>query len=258
MTDKGHIVLIHGLGCGGDVWTPMKTAFEVENWRGSAPTLLEDARPLASPKKRVPAIGLSDYVADAQAHCEAITRNTGQKPIVIGHSMGGLIAQALACEGTCSRAVFITSAPPAAIVNRSPWALFLFANVLISGKRNRHHKAWRIGVDTVLLNRVPRRDRSNIYSRMRYEPGQIYVDMIQGLPLEKADLAVPALAVSAGYDRIVPPKIVGRIADHHHGPRHSCDLLHYPAHGHWIIDEPGNHVFVSDVAAWLMQGSSQR
>jgi pimeloyl-ACP methyl ester carboxylesterase len=192
-------------------------------------------------------------VAGARAHCEAITRDTGQKPIVIGHSMGGLIAQALACEGSCSSAVFITPVPPAAIVNRSLWALFLFANVLISGKHDRYHKAWKAGVDTVLLNRVPRRDRSNIYSRMRYEPGQVYVDMMQSLPLKKADLAVPALAISAGRDRIVSPKIVRRTADHHHGPHHSCDLRHYPAHGHWIIDEPGNHVFVSDVAAWLMQ-----
>lgn len=253
MTKREHVVFIHGLGCGGDVWNPMKTALESQGWHCSAPTLLENARPLVRPIGAAPDIGLHSYLNDARRACSGITHRTGCKPIIIGHSMGGLIAQALACEGVCSRAVLVTPAPPKAVANRSLWMPWLFANVLLSGKHDRYHRAWRTGVYHVMLNRVHRANRGAIFSRMRFEPGQLFVDMTQGMPLGRASLAAPTLVIAAGHDRVVSARVVKRTAAHYSGSGHPCDLLTYPAHGHWIIDEPDNKAFVSNVIAWLEQ-----
>lgn len=135
--------MIHGLGCGGDVWDNMKAALENNGWSCCAPTLCEMHRPRTQPPRAAKKIGLSDYIACARAVCSRIERDTGCKPIVIGHSMGGLIAQALAAEAHCSHAILVAPAPPKTVKNPSPWQLWLYANVLLSRRRDRYHKAWQ-------------------------------------------------------------------------------------------------------------------
>lgn len=247
MTTQDEIIFIHGMGCGGDVWTPLQARVEARGWRCASPTLLEEDRPVAPPGDGLTRnISLADYISDARSHCDAATARTGRKPVVVGHSMGGLIALALASEGACSKAVCITPAPPAGIANRTLWAVVLYANVLLSGKRDRHHKAWRFGVAHVLLNRVPKSRHQDIYNSMRYEPGQAFVDMMRGLLLERTTFGVPLLLISAGRDRIVPPSVVAATAQHY-----KTALRHYPKNGHWIIDEPDNERMIADIVHWL-------
>ncbi len=254
MTEKNEIILIHGMGCGGDVWAPMQSALVAKGWRCAAPTLLAAQRPVSLPPSTVAReIALTDYVAETRAHCDAVTVRTGRKPIVIGHSMGGLIAQVLACEGACEKAACITPAPPAAIANRNPWALVLYANVLLSGKLNRYHKAWRFGVSKVLLNCVPKSLHARIYARMRYEPGQIFADMMRGLSVEPSHLAAPMLFVSAGRDRIVSAGVVAATAQHYRKAGQRTALRHYQGSGHWIIDEPENEEMIGDIVHWLIK-----
>lgn len=249
---RPEIVLLHGMGCGGAVWAPMQASLSAEGWRCSAPTLLEKLRPDVAPARaKAPRLALSDYIADARGHCDDAYGRTGLRPIVIGHSMGGLLAQALVCQGACSRAILITPAPPAAIPHRSLWVPLLFANVLLSGRKDRYHKAWRFGVSRVLLNRVPASRHAEIHAAMRYEPGQVFADMMQGLALEPTSLTAPTLFVSTGHDRAVPPGLVSKTVDFYRTADHCVALRHYPAHGHWIIDEPGNKAFMADLLDWL-------
>jgi pimeloyl-ACP methyl ester carboxylesterase len=59
-------------------------------------------------------------------YLEAVIRKTGEKPVVIGHSMGALAAQLLLQRGVVSAAVAIDSAPPAGVF--SPKWSFLKSN----------------------------------------------------------------------------------------------------------------------------------
>ncbi|MEJ8561945.1 alpha/beta hydrolase [Yoonia sp. GPGPB17] len=253
------IVLIHGFGCGGDVWDKMKAALQDHSWPCLAPTLCDADRPLNFPPQEAAQIGLNEYLADARKLCLQVENETGRKPVVIGHSMGGLIAQALAAEGRCSHAVLIAPAPPRAVKNLSLWQLWLYANVLLTGKRNRYHKAWRCGVETVLLNRVPPFQRDRIHAKLRYEPGHLFSDMMKGVDIPRYGIQVPLLVIAGGRDRIIPARVVHKTVEHyrHKSVEHyrhksvACDELYYGTRGHWIIDEPGNQQFISDVIAWL-------
>ena len=51
-------------------------------------------------------------LTDIISHLTVIIKNTGEKPVLIGHSMGGLIVQLLIQEGLGSAGVAIDSAPP--------------------------------------------------------------------------------------------------------------------------------------------------
>lgn len=242
------ILLIHGMGCGGDVWTKLLILLRTAGWRCSAPTLCAEDRPVTRPTEGQPSSSFADQVDDARMLCSQIHLNTGRAPIVIGHSMGGLIAQVLASEGLCRAAVLVTPAPPRGIPNNSPWVVFLYANVLISRRLDRWHKAWRLGVNTVLLNRAR---RGKIYDRMRYEPGQTFADMMAGVAVDPMARRCPLLVVSAGRDRVVPSAVVDRIVRFHCVAPAPCEHVNFRENGHWIIDEPGNGAFISTLLAWL-------
>ena len=56
------MLMIHGVGCGGEVWDPMKTGFEAAGWRCEAPTLFPQFRTVESPPEGLADLTLDDYV----------------------------------------------------------------------------------------------------------------------------------------------------------------------------------------------------
>ena len=69
-------------------------------------------------ESRIPAklgrVSLRDYITDA-ADAARMIAGDGEPPLAIGHSMGGLIAQALAERGAVRAATLLCSAPPRGI-----------------------------------------------------------------------------------------------------------------------------------------------
>ena len=231
MTDKSnntgrHVLLLHGANCGGDVWTPVARQLERRGWKCTVPTLLHAHRPLSAASGLSPEIGLSDYIAQARELCRDITQRTGRPPAVVGHSMGGLIAQVLADEGVCSCAAFVVPAAPKGVPGFSLWAIVLFANALISRRTDKYHKPWKTGVNAALLNRVPSTRRDAIYARMRLEPGRLLSDMNNGLHIRRDGLNVPTLVVGAGRDRIVPVRITELLSQYYAPSARPCETVH--------------------------------
>ena len=106
------LLMIHGIGCGGDAWDRMRPGFEAAGWDCEAPTLFPDQRTLENPPATLCDLGFDDYVAAMVEAARKIEKDTGAKPAAIGHSMGGLIAQCLAEKGVVSQAVFVTASAP--------------------------------------------------------------------------------------------------------------------------------------------------
>lgn len=103
------VVFIHGLWLHADSWKPWVDLFRsvgydpiAPGWPGEPATVAEaNAHP-----ERLADVGIDDVVE----HYAAIIRKLPEKPIVIGHSFGGLVAQKLLGLGLASAAIALDPA----------------------------------------------------------------------------------------------------------------------------------------------------
>ena len=94
------IFMIHGMWGGRWNFDNFKGFFEKEGYRCVAATLRHhNVDPKTAPDPRLGTTSLLDYAADLEREIRAL----GTKPIVIGHSMGGLLAQMLGSRGSPRR-----------------------------------------------------------------------------------------------------------------------------------------------------------
>lgn len=101
MDEKPPILFLHGAFSGPDTWTRFVAPwFAARGHRVSAPELTS---PGASDFAR-----LRDYVDRARA----AAADLGGRPVVVGHSLGGFVAQHLAAEGAVLGTVLVCSPGP--------------------------------------------------------------------------------------------------------------------------------------------------
>lgn len=245
------LLMIHGVGCGGEVWDRMIPAFEADGWTCEAPTLFPDRRVKQNPPANLADLGIDDYVAAMEAKAREIAKSTGGMPAVIGHSMGGLIAQVLAEKGVVSQAVFLTPAQPKGCAVIGPSVAFTFLNILIRQDRTKSYKVWRTGFDFGVTNCVPKRLREEIYSHALYNSGKVYGDLTDGIEIDESKITIPTLTIAAGKDRATLATAVRKVGMKYSHAQVPGDFLEYPQNAHWIVDEPGTDKVAADIVAWL-------
>ena len=109
-TDKTPVIFIHGLWIHSSAWQPWLDLFATHGYPVSAPGWPGDAPTVA--ETRANADALNDVgIAQIVDHYVDLIGTPERKPVVIGHSFGGLIAQELLAGGHAAAAVAIDPAP---------------------------------------------------------------------------------------------------------------------------------------------------
>jgi alpha-beta hydrolase superfamily lysophospholipase len=245
------LLMIHGIGCGGEVWNRMRAGFEAEGWNCEAPTLFPDQRVRKNPPASLSDLGLDDYVNSMADTVRRLEKENGTPPAVIGHSMGGLIAQCLVEQGLVSQAVFLTPAQPKDCAAVTLSVAYTFLNILIGRNRSKAYKVWESGFRFGVLNKVPRRRHAEIYADALYDSGKVYGEIADGIEIDETLFTVPTLTIAAGADRATPAKAVRKVAKKYQNSPVPGDFLEYPDNAHWIVDEPGTDKVTTDIVAWL-------
>ena len=107
------VFMIHGMWGNAGYWQNYKNVLERAGYRCVASTLrFHDMDPKAAPDPRLGKMSLLDYAEDLERE----VRGLGVQPILLGHSMGGLLAQMLAARGLGKAAVLLTPASPYGII----------------------------------------------------------------------------------------------------------------------------------------------
>lgn len=250
--------MIHGMGCGGEVWNRMAASLRDQGWRVDAPTLHPGLRAKVDPPADLPKLSLADYVAEMEASARSIEAETGRAPVAFGHSWGGLIAQKLAERGAVRAAVLIAPMPPGGVAGKLTLAgLYTALNLLfIPRSETKPVKIWKTGFLWGMLNRVPRERHAEIFAATRYESGLVARDIVfhdkdpqRTAHIDAARVTVPILTIGAGRDRAIAIETQRKIAENYRAV--GGDYLEYPDNAHWIIDEPETERVIADIASWL-------
>ncbi|HEY2733283.1 MAG TPA: alpha/beta hydrolase, partial [Polyangiales bacterium] len=114
---KTPVMMVHGVSCTGEVWTHFRSFFEARGVRVYTPTLFPELRVniRQQPSAALGRLRFTDYVEELEREIQRIELQTGMTPAVIGHSMGGLLAQALAEHNKVAASVFVSPSPPAGV-----------------------------------------------------------------------------------------------------------------------------------------------
>lgn len=248
------LLLVHGIGCTASVWDRMVPLFEAAGWSCHALTLFADQRRHDGPSPGLSQLRLSDYVRQVDEEASRLATVTGRKPAIIGHSMGGLIAQILAARGSVSQAVFLTPAQPADCARITLPVVWTFLNIILAFDRSRPRRIWKPGFRYGILNRVPKDLHDTIWTQAVADSMQVYADISKGVEVDHSVVSIPTLTIGAGQDRATPVQAVRRVARKYAASPCPGEYREYPGHGHWIIDEPGTGRVAADIISWLEKG----
>lgn len=183
-------------------------------------------------------ISIHDYVDDVCSVAAEMDR-----PILIGHSMGGLIAQLVATRNCVRGIVLLSPAPPRGIPVMSLKLAVAQARYMPSILRSRPVIPGRKDLRALVVNRVPEAEREVILDMLVPDSGRAGREMsLLGVPVDPARVTVPALVIAGDADLFIPISRARKVA-----ARYKAPIRVAPGRGHMLIVEPG----YEELCAWI-------
>src|SRR5437868_15344406 len=130
------VVFVHGLWLLPNSWDRWAALFEEAGYVALTPGWPDDPETVAEAQAH-PESFAGKSVGDVADYEEAIIRRLKQKPVVIGHSFGGLLTQILAGRGVARASVAISPAPFRGVLPL-PISALRSASPVLKNPANRH------------------------------------------------------------------------------------------------------------------------
>jgi pimeloyl-ACP methyl ester carboxylesterase len=239
------VVMTHGAFCGGWAFEAFRAPFEARGWTVLAPNL-----PGHGDGRSVAGLSMTDYARNLVEVCATLP----EPPVLIGHSMGGLVVQ-MAARRINPRAVVLL-APSA------PWGVsgstieeavtafgVIIADPFWTGAVSPDRSIMRMHS----LDRVPREPRTAILDRLVPESGRAvrevlnwWLDPFMTTSVGGGPLPCPSLAIVGERDVVHPAATVRQTAQ-----RIGARFLAMPGMSHWLIGEEGWETVADAALTWL-------
>ncbi len=249
MTDT--LFMIHGMWGTGDQWSNYRKFFEAKGFKVLTPTLRHHVAG-QPPDPALGITGLEDYADDLEREIMGLP----DKPIIIGHSMGGLLAQKLCARGLGKAGIFLTPAAPHGIIALTPSVIKSFRRIMMTWGFWRKptyptfEEAWYS-----VYNLLPREEARAEYERLTHESGraafEIGFSLLDGNRASAVDagkIDCPLLVIGASQDHITPASVVRKIAAKY---KDNCDYKEFPNHAHWVLGGAGWEDVAGYCLAWM-------
>lgn len=244
---KPPILILHGACSQPSHLAAWHAYFASTGYRCSVPALPGhgDGRP-------VDRMTMDDYrEAVVAAHADL-----GEPPIVIGHSLGGLLAQQLAARKPCAGLVLVGSLPPGRLPV-TPYALPYFLPLVVTVLMGRPIPATRAALESLTVHDLSVAEQEEVLPDFVPESGRVYRRLSVGLErVDAQKITCPVLVVQGEADRLVPAAVGRRLAD-----LYKADLALIPGRGHWLVAGSLVETVAVPIAGWiegLAQGADPR
>ena len=196
------------------------------------------------PDDRVDGARIADYVMDVLA----MIRQLGAPPILLGHSMGGLVVLKVAETGNCRGAILIAAAPPVA-VRPTTASLPVFVKLLPRILLGATVAPPREDLRRISLRQVEPALQQRILDTFVPESGAALRDIMLGaVSVDPLKVRVPLLSLIGAKDRLVPAGQMRAAAR-----RYGATLREYAEGGHSLFVEPQGEQVKRDMIAWVSQ-----
>lgn len=260
MTTATPVIFIHGLWLHATSWNPWIDLFRQAGYEPSAPgwpgdpDTVEEAR--ANPDS-LAGHGIDDVVG----HYAKIIDGLGAKPILIGHSFGGMIAQKLLGQDLASAAVAIDAAQIKGVLP-VPLSALRSALPVFKNPANRH-KAVSLTAEQFRYafgNAVTEQESQELYERWTipapgkplFEAATANFDPHSPAKVNTAnEMRGPLLLITAGRDHTVPEAITRATLKQYRHSDAVTDLLEFPDRAHSLTVDHGWREVADTCLSWL-------
>jgi pimeloyl-ACP methyl ester carboxylesterase len=247
------IVFVHGAFCAGWVFDQFKAPFAAVGYDVWAPNL--PGHGPDSQRNELSELGLRDH---AKALVAALA-GFEEPPILVGHSMGGLVCQIAATMTPVAGLIMLAPSPPWGVAATTPEEMVSAASLYALGD------FWNRAIDPdysaareFSLDRLNKADAKKAYARFIPESGKVLfetmhwaMDATMAAAASADRIKVPILFIAGERDRLNPPSTVRATAARFNAGQAEMHVM--PGMSHWIIGEPGWETVAETSLDWLMR-----
>lgn len=252
---KKTIVFIHGMFQNAKSWEKWTAYFSQRGYDCIAPSWpLHDGEPAAL-RNQVPE-ALGDLVLDDLVMAmEIVVNKLDEKPIIIGHSVGGLITQILVQKGLASAAVAVSSVAPNGMLSFD-WSFFKNSITIANPFKGDEpfymdpetfHGAFANSLSEAQSNiefeKTATHDSRNVLRSCMGTSGHIDLDQPH----------VPLLFISGTEDEIIPAALVEKNSKAYEDKNSIVEYAEFAVRSHYICNEPGWEQVADRVNTFLNQ-----
>ncbi|WP_216595930.1 carboxylesterase [Flammeovirga sp. OC4] len=251
------VVFIHGLFMNNQTWNQWKTLFEKEGYTCYTPAHPKHEGNPASLREHPPQglenVQFQDWITELETLIDSLP----EKPILIGHSFGGLTAQKLVEAGKAEAAILISSVPPKGNITFK--LSFLKANnkVIARSKGNtvfnpadQEYKEWFHYAITNTMSKEKSDELFEMYAvpESRQTP-RASLQKIAKIDTKKPH--VPLLFIGGLDDVIVPNVLIKKTIKKYKDKDSIVDYKFYEGKDHFICGAPGWEEVANYSLEWL-------
>jgi pimeloyl-ACP methyl ester carboxylesterase len=253
MTTTKTIVFIHGLFVNPKSWGGWKTYFEAKGYTCYTPANpSHEGDPKALRKNIEPHLSRVTF-EDVVKNIITFIDTLPEKPIVIGHSLAGLVVQKLLSLDKAVAGVCIDGAVPQGIIT-TEWSFwksnFPVINFLKGNSVFEPTKPW---FHYTFCNTMSRAESDNVFD-------EFVVPESRNIPrgtlksYAKIDMKKPhnpLLFIAGGKDHIVPASLNRKNFNAYKDTTSTKEYKEFVSRGHYICGEKGWEEVAAYVAAWI-------
>ena len=242
------VVMVHGAFCGGWAFARFRAPFEASGLEVLAPDLRGHGAD--EPTDAVSGVSMADYAADIARLCAAAP----EPPVLLGHSMGGLVAQLAARRTSLKALVLLAPSPPWGVGATSlEEAATAFGVQMLGPFASGALPPERGLMRAYSLDRMPPAEREAAVARLRPESAQAvretlnwWLDPFMTTSVGPGTLGIPVLVISGEGDVVHSPGTARAVAD-----RLGATFKAMPGMSHWLVGEPGWEGVAQTALRWL-------
>lgn len=249
------IVFVHGMFQNPKSWDKWVEFFRAKGYNCLAPAWpLHEGEP--TDLRNDPPAGLGDlHLQTILDKIEDVVTSLDEKPILIGHSVGGLIVQLLVEKGLAEIGVPIDSVAPNAML-AFDWG-FMKNSVLIANpfKGNEPFFMDLESFHDSFCNTMSMEETQKAYNEYATHDSRNVLRDCMGVD-GKIDIELPhapLLFIAGERDEIIPPELIKRNSEAYTDKGSISEYKEFADRGHYICGQPGWEEVANYIYDWLQR-----